>query len=250
MIRDRGVEEFLSKRAPGWNAVGRVSFHLAENRIDPYKPFAFMVSFSTGINEDGQIRHLPLRKALELYAGANNRAALMKLLTPVKEAGTRCNWVQDMIENGDIYRPMAWSADSAYNFLRSVPLLEESGLLVRLPDWWKKRPNPKIKATIGETKSPLLGVSSMLDFQVDVTLDGEVLSAGDIDELLSGEDGLVLFKGKWVEVDQERLQQALEQWKALKREVGNDGLSFIQGMRLLAGTDTELKEISDSEEES
>jgi SNF2 family DNA or RNA helicase len=249
MSRDGGVEKFLSKRAPGWNAVGRVSFHLAENKIDPDKPFAFMVSFSTGISEDGQVRHLPLRKALELYAGARNKPALMKLLTPIKEVGTRCDWVKEMIDNGDIYRPMAWSANKAYKLLCSVPLLEESGLVVRLPDWWRKRPGPQVKATIGETKKPILGTESMLDFRVDVTLDGDKLSPRELDELLKGEDGLVLFKGKWVEVDKERLQQALDHWKAVEKEAGNDGLSFIEGMRLLAGTDTALKEVTDSGEE-
>lgn len=248
MTTDGGVENFLRHRAPGWNAVGRVSFHLAENPRDPDQPFAFMASFTTGVGPDGQIRHLPLRKALELYAGTRNKPALVKLLTPIQEAATRCDWVRTMVENGDIYRPMAWPADRAYMLLRSIPLLEDSGLVVRVPDWWKKRPRPRVGVVIGETRRPLLGVESMLDFQVKVTLDGALLSKKDLEALLAGEDGLVLFKGTWVEVDRERLRQALEQWQTVEREAG-DGLSFIQGMRLLAGTGIDLRDQPEAEED-
>jgi hypothetical protein len=101
-----------------------------------------MVTFTTGIGEDGQIRHLSLRKALELYAGARNKPALIKLLTPIHATGERCDWVRAMVESGDIYRPVAWPPSWAHALLQSVPLLEESGLVVRLPDWWKKRPRP------------------------------------------------------------------------------------------------------------
>lgn len=248
MAQDGGIEHFLRNRAPGWNAVGRVTFHLAENPRDPGQPFAFMASFTTGVGPDGQVRHLPLRKALELYAGTRNKPALVKLLTPIQEAATRCDWVRIMVENGDIYRPMAWPTDRAYTLLRSIPPLEDSGLVVRVPDWWRKRTRPKVGVVIGESSRPLLGVESLLDFHVSVTLDGTPLSPEDVDALLAGEDGLVLFKGTWVEVDRERLSQALEQWRTMEHEAG-DGLSFIHGMRLLAGTSPDLRDQSMVEEE-
>ncbi|MDY0226437.1 MAG: DEAD/DEAH box helicase [Desulfomicrobium apsheronum] len=248
MEEDGGIEHFLQSRAPGWNAVGRVTLHLAENPRDPGQPFAFMASFTTGLGPDGQVRHLPLRKALELHAGTRNKPALVKLLTPIQEAATRCDWVRVMVENGDIYRPMAWPTDRAYMLLRSIPSLEDSGLVVRVPDWWKKRPRPKVGVVIGESSRPLLGVQSMLDFRVNVTLDGAPLSPEDLKALLAGEDGLVLFKGTWVEVDRERLRQALEHWRTMEHEAG-DGLSFIQGMRLLAGTSLDLRDQPVAEEE-
>jgi non-specific serine/threonine protein kinase len=248
MKEDGGIEHFLQSRAPGWNAVGRVTFHLAENPRDPSQPFAFMASFTTGVGPDGQVRHLPLRKALELHADTRNKPALVKLLMPIQEAATRCDWVRGMVDNGDIYRPMAWATDRAYMLLRSIPLLEDSGLVVRVPDWWKKRPRPRVGVVIGESSRALLGAQSMLDFSVSVTLDGVSLSPDDLKALLAGEDGLVLFKGTWVEVDRERLRQALEHWRTMEQEAG-DGLSFIQGMRLLAGTTFDLRGQSMTEEE-
>ncbi len=49
-----------------------------------------------------------------------------------------------------------------------------------------------------------------------------------------------MLRGEWVEVDREKLQQALDHWKQVEREVGADGISFIEGMRLLAGASADL----------
>lgn len=246
---DGGVDLFLQKRAPGWNRVGRVTFRLAENKKHESRPFAFLASFSTGIGAGGKVKHLPLGKALELYAGSSNKQALIKLLSPVHEAAKQLNWVQELVDSGQIYRALAWSPEQAYQLLRSTATLKESGLSVRLPDWWKKRPKPQVKATIGQNKAALLGADSMLDFKVEVALGDTRLSREELAELLSGQGGLVLLKGQWVEVDQNRLQQAIDHWEALQGKSKNGQVSFIEGMRLLAGASTDLKHEDQSEEE-
>ena len=48
------------------------------------------------------------------------------------------------------------------------------------------------------------------------------------------------LKGRWVEVDRERLTQALEHWQRVEAEAARGGLSFAEGMRLLAGAPREL----------
>ena len=88
-----GLAAFLQERAPKWHQVGRVCFHLAENRGDDARPFAFMATYASGFGAAGRLKHLPLRKALEQYAGAKNRAALIKLLSPVQQAAEVCDWV-------------------------------------------------------------------------------------------------------------------------------------------------------------
>jgi SNF2 family DNA or RNA helicase len=51
----------------------------------------------------------------------------------------------------------------------------------------------------------------------------------------------VLLKGRWVEVDREKLRQALDHWQALKARAANGEISFVEGMRLLAGASADLK---------
>lgn len=235
------LRAFLANRAPKWHQVGRVCFHLAENKADPERPFAFMATFVSGVGASGRARHLPLRQALEQYAGAKNRAALVKLLAPVQAASECCHWVKDLVDSGEVYHPMAWEAEQAYRMLLSVPALEESGLTVRLPDWWRRRAKPQVAVTIGEKKRSMLGLDAVLDFDVAVALGGERLSRKEIDALLAGGDGLVLLKGQWVEVDREKLREAIAHWESLRNQAQDDGVSFIEGMRLLAGASMDLK---------
>jgi len=236
-----GLPAFLRARAPSWHQVGRVCFHLAENRNDEERPFAFMATYASGFGATGRVKHLPLRRALEQYAGARNRAALVALLSPIQQAAQTCDWVRELVDSGDVYQALAWTPERAYPLLRSVPALEESGLTVRLPNWWRKRPRPQVSVTIGGTTPSTVGADAMVDFDVSVALGGESLSRAELETLLAGDGDLVLLKGQWVEVDRDRLRQAIEHWEAVRQLAGDDGISFIEGMRLLAGASADLR---------
>ncbi|MCF6287136.1 MAG: SNF2 helicase-associated domain-containing protein [Candidatus Hydrogenedentes bacterium] len=142
LMEDGGLEAFLHRYAAAWHKVGMVCFHLAENQADPTRPFAFMATYTPGFNAAGNLKHLPLRNAVEQFSGTHNEAALIKLLTPVHEAGKRCPWVKELVDSGTLYQPTAWTTPQAYRLLQDAETLEESGLALRLPDWWKKRTRP------------------------------------------------------------------------------------------------------------
>jgi len=250
---NQSLADFLQKRAPLWHYVGRVCFHLAENRRDPDYPFAFLATYAPTSLGDGngkrkKIQYQPLSKALQQYAGAKNRNALVKLLSPIQRASTSSEFVRQLVDSGDIYEPLAWTPPEAYQFLKDVPIMEQNAIVVRLPDWWKKRPRPRVGITIGDTKQKKFDADGMLDFRMQVALGDEELTPEEFQALLNGDDGLVLIKGQWVEVDRERLQQALEHWKAVEAEAV-DGLSFSDGMRLLAGAPADLGDASSEIEE-
>ncbi len=235
-----GLAGFLHQYAPLWRQVGRVCFHLAENRQDTEFPFAFMATYIPRLGKNARAQHLPLSQALKEYAGADNRAALLRLLEPVHDAGSRCPWVRELLENGDIYHPLAWTPEEAYPFLLDVPALEESGLVVRLPDWWKRRPRPRVQVAIGTKVGESLSAQALLDFRVQLTLEGADLTSEEIARLTSAGEGLAFLRGQWVEVDGDKLRQALEQWQRVKAEASESGLSFVEGMRLLAGARRDL----------
>jgi non-specific serine/threonine protein kinase len=114
--------------------------------------------------------------------------------------------------------------------------LEECGIGVRLPDWWKKRPRPTVTATVGVRPTGGLGVDALLDIDIGMAIGQERLSAKDMDTLLGQDrDGLVFFKGQWVEVDRDKLRQALQHWRGIQADAAAGNVTFIQGMRLLAG---------------
>ena len=138
-----GVQAYLSERSPQWRLVGRVTFHLAENKRDPEHPFAFLATYIPKLSALGRAQHEPLGKALQEYAGAKNRSGLLSLLSPIDRATERSGLIKDMVGSGEIYHPLAWSPREAYRFLQDIPIFEESGLVVRVPDWWKPRRPPR-----------------------------------------------------------------------------------------------------------
>lgn len=243
-----GVAGFLRKYLPEWNSVGRVCFHLAENKNDPDYPFAFIATYAVSITGQREVRYQQLSKALQEYAGHANKQALFNLLKPIHEAAKLCIWVRDLLESHDIYHPMAWTPGEAYQLLQSIPQLESCGLVVKCPNWWKKRSKPQVKVTLGNKKSALLSADALLAFNVEIALDGEPLSAEELEAIYKAEPGLMMLRGQYVEIDHDKLQQALAHWQSVQKGVGQDGVSFIEGMRLLAGASHDLNGTDFSEE--
>jgi superfamily II DNA or RNA helicase len=231
------VQGFLKSRNPAWNLVGRVHFNLAENRKDEDAPFAFLATYTTRLSAHAKAQHVPLGKALQEYAGANNRERLLSLLMPVQRAAALCGWLKAMVDAGAIFHPLRWDPQQALQFLKDAPALESAGVVVRMPASWRmNRPvRPQVKATVGGRPPSAVGVDALLDFSMEVTLDGERLSAAEIKGLLAHSEGLALIRGKWVEVDHARLSRTVEQFEAVERRAATDGLTFGEAMRMLAG---------------
>ena len=233
---------FLEKNAPRWHQAGRVCFHLAENKLDPDYPFAFMATYAPELasQHQGQIRHQPLAKALQEYAGTRNKQALIRLLSPVQRASESSDLIKQLVESGDLYHPLAWTPSETYAFLKETSLYEQCGVIVRLPNWWKKRTRPQVNVTIGNVTQKKLDADTLLDFKLCIALGDETLTEQELQTLLSAQESLVFIKGQWVEVDQEKLADALAHWKSVDTKASKSGLSFVEGMRLLAGAPADL----------
>ena len=239
---DGNVQTWLARTHPGWNVVGRVCFHLAENKGNEQAPFAFLATYATGVSQQTRVQHLPLGRALQEHAGSEQRDALLRLLMPVQRAAENCPWLKALADSGAIFHPIAWTPQDAHQFLQNIPVFEASGIVVRIPDWWKRRqpPRPQVKVNIGK-RAAGLGLDAMMDFDISFSLGGEALSSDEWEELMAGGSGLVRLKGQWVEVDRARLDSVLAHWKKVQRSHGGDGISFLDGMRLLAGAAVEGK---------
>ena len=230
------AEALLAGLDPAWHMLGRVCLHLAENKRSPALPFAFLATYAAQLR-GGKLQHQQLGEALREYA--DDRDKLLALLSPVQRAAAQSPFVAELVKQKAIFQPQAWTAAQAYQLLREVPLLQQSGVVVRVPDWWhadaRRRSRVTAQVSIGAPTDGLLGADAMLDFEVDVALDGDKLTKAEWRELQRASSGLVLVKGRWVEIDPQQLQQALGHWQQVEAAVAADGLSFAEGMRLLAG---------------
>jgi hypothetical protein len=232
-----GTPAYLETLNSVWNVVGRVTFHLAENKRNPELPFAFLATYTHRVSDQGKPQHLPLGRALEEYAGTRNRVVLASLLAPVQRAAEKSSLARTLLDTRAIFHPQAWPPGQAHAFLQQIPLLEESGVMVRIPDWWKagRPPRPQVQVRIGDASTGALGKDGLLDFKVELTLDGELLTEAEWRSIHEATQGLVLLKGKWVEVDRQQLDEVLQHWKKIEAQTGSDGMTLLEGMRLLAG---------------
>ena len=234
-----GVQDFLRGLDPIWNVVGRVHFNLAENKRDPDAPFAFLATYTTRTGTQAREQHVVLGEALREYAGEANRERLLSLLTPVQRAAEQCAWLRELVDEGAIFHPLRWSPGEAFRMLSDAALLEQAGVIVRMPATWRAgRPaRPQVTATVGARPPGGVGQDALLDFRVELTLDGERLGADEIAKLLAGSDGLALLRGRWIELDRAKLEATLRHLQDLERRAAGEGLSFGEAMRLVAGAD-------------
>jgi hypothetical protein len=234
------AQEYLQAKSPAWNTVGRVCFHLAENKGNDARPFAFLATYAARLSREGRVQHAPIARAIEEQGGAGNKQELLRLLSPVHRAAEGSAFLRALVDSGEVWSALAWTPEEAYAFLKDTAAYEASGVVVKVPDWWRKRrtSRPEVKVTLGKKAPSAVGRDALLDFRVALSLDGEPISPAEWREILAGADGLRLIKGRWVEVDRERLKEVLEHWKRVERDASKDGLTFLEGMRMLAGVGT------------
>lgn len=236
---NKGVNDYFESRHSSVNLLGRVCFHLAENKNSLETPFAFLATYARQVSKDGNVQHVPLNRALEEYSNSQQKNIFLRLLSPIHKASLESTFVKELTSTGDIYQTLAWTPMEAHRFLKDIPIFEKAGIAVRVPNWWKaKNPNrPQISVKLGEKLPSKMGLDALVDFSMSVVLGEQELNQKEIQDLLRSSENLIFFKGQWIEVDKEKLGDILAKWKTASRSVG-DGISFGEAMRLLSGIES------------
>ena len=203
-------EEWLSRLGEGWQQLGSVCFHLAENAGEQAEsaPFAFLATFVHKVGQDGKARHMPLGHAATMLT--NDRSALLSLLRPLQAAAQKSAFLRGIINSQEVYKPCAWSARQAHDYLEAMPALEEAGIETRMVNLWKSAP-PRVELEVcaelqepGGSKpgaAPSVNIHSLLRFSPHVVLGESRLTDEEWQALLEGDGGLVRFRGEWVRLD-------------------------------------------------
>jgi len=223
------VQAFFATYNPNVHLVGRVFFHLVESKKEEY-PFAFLATYTAEVSKHGTSKHLPLKNALVDY-GENSRK-LLELLSTVHKASESSAFIAELVDSGELFHPLSLTAEEAYTFLKEIPLYEEAGILCRMPNWWKnKSASLKMAVSVGEKTPSRLNLEALVDFKAELFLGGESMKADELKRLLSEAEGLVLIKGKWVEVNHERLKETLKAYEQAQKLMDQTDLSMIEAMR-------------------
>ena len=224
------VEDFIRAYSPNVHLVGRIFFHLVENKSEDY-PFAFMATYSTRLNRQGRSKHLPLKHALQEYEDDNEK--LLELLATVHIAEKKSPLISDLLETGELFHPLAWTSKEAFSFLKEIPVYKESGILCRIPNWWKSnKSSVRLNFSAGDSKPSFVGMDAILNFNARLFLGDTQISEKEARQLLDESEGLAFIKNKWVAVDPEKLKQTLDAYEKAKKMMGDEGLSLKDAMRL------------------
>jgi non-specific serine/threonine protein kinase len=223
------AEYFISKNSD-IHFAGKVYFHLVESKREEY-PFAFLATYAAELSAIGRAKHLPLKNALMEYG--QNSKKLLELLSTVNKAAQQSKFVSGLIKTGEIFHPIGLNADEAYVFLKEVSLYEEAGVLCRIPNWWRKKSESlKVSVNIGTKAPSKVGADALIDFNVALSLGGETITPEELRRLASESEGLVLIKGRWIEVDSERLKETLAAYEHAKKEAERGDLTMVEAMRM------------------
>ncbi|WP_293258036.1 DEAD/DEAH box helicase [Nannocystis sp.] len=220
----------------------RMYLHVAERKHDRAYPFAFLVTVAQGRGPHGRTLHVPLAAALQQHV--DDPQARQRLLAPLRRAASLSPIIRALVESGEVYHPVAWTAAQAHALLCATAELEDSGLRIRVPDWWHQQaPSPQVRVELGATQrapsgapnGSQLGIGALLDFRLRYFLGDDELTPEEWRALMGGAAGLHHLRGRWIELDPARHAEALRHWQSIAAAAGRGQISFAEGMRLLAG---------------
>lgn len=218
------VAMYLAEQGQQLRVPERIFFHLVESGEEEGFPFAFLATYATK-TDGGKINHMPLQYALVEYQG--EREKLLKLLACLNRASEKSGFVREAVESGEMFHPLKLTAQEAYQFLKEIPVIEEAGILCRIPNWWKRRAMMvSMNISLGDDRPSFLGFDAVLSMTPHLEVDGTPLTREDIEHLLKQTEGLAFLKGKWIEVDHSRLEQLLQEM-----DEPGEGMTFLQALR-------------------
>jgi len=227
---DGTVARYFAERNSHINVVGRVFFHLVENKEEKF-PFAFMATYSTKPVKSKRAIHTPLKNALEEFEGDEKK--LLSLIATVIKAAEKSNFISDLLESGELFSPLKLTSGEAYTVLKEIVIYEEAGIMCRVPDWWRKKNNSiKLTVTVGEKQPSQVGLDAIMDFSPSLKIGEELLTEQQVRAFLAMAEGLVQYKGKWVEINKGKLAALLQAFDNVKKIATDGVLSLGEAMRL------------------
>lgn len=227
------VDLYLRNRDSTLSMPTRIYFHLVINP-NGESPFAFMATYTTADGEGG-VHHYPLRYALSQYG--DNLEAFSALIAPVSRLSRSSDFIRSLVENGEIFHPLNFTQEEADRFLHEVDMYQEAGIVCRIPDFWKRRGwSTSVSVTVGR---PVLTLGTILAIRPALVYEGVPVTREEIAELLKSTSGLAFLKGRWVEVDKDRLKALLE-----TGDLFGEQMSAANLVRYSAGIDKAAVKIS------
>ncbi|WP_291722440.1 DEAD/DEAH box helicase [Bernardetia sp.] len=125
------------------------------------------------------------------------------------------------------------------------PVLQILGIKILLPKRLEKIVRPKLKATINsknKKEESFLKLGSVWDFDWEVAMGEDKMSAADFERMIAQKAGLWRFKDQYVLLDEKEIALIVEQLKKKKKKLSNAELLQTALTEEYQGTKVELSE--------
>jgi SNF2 family DNA or RNA helicase len=161
------------------------------------------------------------------------------LLTALGQAAGLCKPIEASLKSAT---PSGFAVDAlgAHAFLTETAwLLEQAGFTVLLPAWWTRKGTKQRLSVQAQVKTPKmqggsgLSMEDLITFDWKVALGDQQLTLKELESLARLKSPLVRVRGRWVQVNAEEIQAALDFWK--RQSSGKATLREVVQMALGAG---------------
>ncbi|MGJ3253749.1 MAG: DEAD/DEAH box helicase [Elainellaceae cyanobacterium] len=224
-------------------------FHLCFNLQDPQKPEdPWMLQFQVAPKHDPSLRI----NLLDYWRMGSTQQDTLR-----KQFGN--SFEQHLLSNlgyaARIY-PSLWRGletdeptgifldlNAAFEFLKeSAWVLEDAGYKVIVPAWWTPKGRQRAKVRLkargkslsgGEDKAKqYFSFDMLVQYEYQLAIGDEPVSDQEWNQLINAKTPLVKFRGQWMEIDSDKMQEMLEFWKTQQQE--NPDMSLLEFMQLRA----------------
>jgi len=119
--------------------------------------------------------------------------------------------------------------EEAFTFLKeSAWVLDDAGYIVIVPAWWtpdgRRRTKVRLKTTLRSPKGANapskghLSLDTIISYEYQLSVGGQVVTEEEWEQLVNAKTPLVQFRGQWMELDRDKMQQLLEFWQTHQHE--------------------------------
>ncbi len=120
--------------------------------------------------------------------------------------------------------------DEAFAFLKeSAWVLGDAGYTVMVPAWWtpegRRRTKVRLKTSLRSPKGAAtvgpgyLNLHAIISYEYQLSVGGQVVTEEEWRQLVNAKTPLVQFRGQWMELDSDKMQQLLQFWQTHQGEM-------------------------------
>jgi SNF2 family DNA or RNA helicase len=140
--------------------------------------------------------------------------------------------------------------DNAFAFLKeSAWVLEDAGYTVIVPAWWtpdgRRRTKIRLKTSTKSSKGSTtagpgyLTLDSIIAYHYQLSVGGQIVTEREWQQLVDAKTPLVLFRGQWMELDHDKMQQLLQFWQTHQDE--EPEISIVDMIKLATEREDDLE---------